>query len=328
MSDNKQYRAWSFTLHDGGTPFPAGYEISIIATLKQYGIKKYGFQEEKGAGGAGHFQAACSFGQGKRLSELGKITFAGDRKAHWSKTASEDDAFAYATKEDTRVRGPWKHTDVSTYVPVLYRGAVLKPVQQWIWNRLSGQDNRKVLFIIDRKGNTGKTFLGMWIAIHHKGVRLPVSLKGAQEMIQALMATIGTTPAESRYVVMDMPRSVTGRETWIKMLGTCEDTKNGHLCDPRYHWKEVFIEPPKMLVTCNHVPPMDLLTKDRFDVVDMLWIRFSCGELSQDEYREEKAAQKAADEERKEKRRARETADKKTESEEEEDEEDEVSVSE
>lgn len=322
---NKQLRRWQFTLALKDDD-PEDYYVSLLKALPLIGVVKYALQEEKGAGGLRHFGGNVSFKAGKRLSELTPVRFPGDRAAHWSATHDETATTFYNLKEDTRIRGPWTDKDKPPYVPVAHRDPVLKPSQVWLFNRLRQQNGRQIMFVVDKRGGTGKTWFGMHLAIHHKGVRLPSSLKSAQEMIQACMATLGSSPGESRFLTLDIPRSVSGNDSWIKWLSALEDIKNGHLCDPRYKWTEVFIEPPKMMVTCNRRPPQELLTGDRFDIVDMLWVRFASGELSRDEYKTLKAEEKQQEELRREKRRARETADKKTESEEEEDEEDGISL--
>jgi len=324
---NKQLRRWQFTLPVDDDA-PETYHEDVKKHLGTIGVIKYAFQEEKGAGGLRHFGGNVSFKAGKRLSELTPIRFPGDRAAHWSATHDETATTFYNLKEDTRIRGPWTDKDKPPYVPIAFRNPVRKPSQDWLYNRLVGQNGRQIMFVVDKRGGTGKTWFGMYLAIHHKGVRLPSSLKSAQEMIQACMATLGTRPGESSFLTLDIPRSVSGHDSWIKWLSALEDIKNGHLCDPRYQWKEIFIEPPKMMVTCNRRPPQELLTGDRFDVIDMLWVRFSSGELSYGEYRTLKAEEKEQEELRREKRRARETADAKTVSEEEEDEEDEIDIDE
>jgi len=315
-----QLRRWSFTFaFEDDAKFD---EAAFVKSIKNNGAIKWCLQEEKGAGGLRHLQGCVSFKQGKRLGELSPFRFPGLKPAHWSATHDETSASFYSTKEDTRIRGPWTDKDQPPYIPKAFRDPVLRAEQQWILDRLEDQNNRKILFIVDKGGNTGKTWLGMYLCLHKRGVRIPSSMKSAQEIIQATMATLGVTPAEQRYLSLDIPRSVSGHDSWIKWLSALEDIKNGHLCDPRYAWKEAFIEPPKMLVTSNQRPPQDLLTSDRFDIVDMLWIKFSCGVLTMEEYRTQKAEQKQQEEERREKRRARVSADEPTEREEVEDEED------
>jgi len=314
-----QLRRWSYTFaFEDDAKFD---DAAFAKKLKNNGAIKWCFQEEKGAGGLRHLQGCASFKTGKRLSELSPIRFPGLKPAHWSATHDDTAASFYSTKEESRIRGPWSDKDQPAYIPIAFRDPVIRAEQQWILDRLEDQNNRKILFIVDRAGNSGKTWLGMYLCLHRRGVRIPSSMKSAQEIIQAAMATLGSTPAEQRYLSLDIPRSVSGHDSWIKWLSALEDIKNGHLCDPRYQWKECFIEPPRMMVTSNQRPPQDLLTSDRFDIVDMLWIKFASGVLSQEEYRQQKAEQKERDEERKEQRRARTTANKATVQEEEEDEE-------
>lgn len=313
---NGQFRRWAFTVSARDlTP------EQLIAAFKAAGVTKYTFQKEKGKGkqrpltdaggniiekedlsdeesigadnggdGYIHYQGRVSFKQSKRLSEI-KL---GDIKPHWSIESSEHGSTFYALKEDTRVDGPWSDTDAPAYIPFRLRVGEerLRGWQRWILNRVREQGDRKITFVVDRKGGRGKSFLGLWIATHG-GVRLPTSLTAVQDFIQAAMATLGSTPGKVRTIVLDVPRSCVGVEKWFKFLTALEDIKNGHLCDPRYTWKEIFIEPPQILVFSNSYPPRECLTGDRFDCVDILWAMFSCGDLSRDEYEAERARDKA-----------------------------------
>jgi len=307
----KQFRRWAFTISARGlTP------EQLTAGLKSLGAIKWAFQKEEGkqraitdadgniiedasdaeeaiADGTGylHYQGRVSFKAPKRLSEL-KLGEA--IKPHWSIESSEHASSFYALKEDTRVDGPWTDKDVPRYVPFRLRVGEerLRGWQQWILNRVRQQGDRKITFVVDRKGGRGKSFLGLWIATHG-GVRLPTSLTAVQDFIQAAMATLGSTPEKVRIVVLDVPRSCVGVEKWFKFLTALEDIKNGHLCDPRYTWKEIFIEPPQLLVFSNSYPPKECLTGDRFDCIDILWAMFCSGDLSRAEYDAERAKDKA-----------------------------------
>jgi len=300
-SKDKQLRRWCFTVKATGlTP------ERLIAILKEIGVNKYAFQKEEGqqrpaasgssaedakSGGYIHYQGRVSFKQAKRLPNLKHP----DIKPHWSIEANEQASSFYVLKEDTRVEGPWTDKDTVPYIPFRLRVGEdrLRGWQQWILARVRAQGDRKITFVVDKKGGRGKSFLGLWIATHG-GVRLPTSLTHVQDFIQAAMATLGGTPSRSKIVVLDVPRSCVGVEKWFKFLTALEDIKNGHLCDPRYAYKEAFIEPPQLLVFSNTYPPVECLTGDRFDCVDILWAMFSCGDLSRDEYDAERAAQRAA----------------------------------
>lgn len=305
----KQYRRWCFTLKADNHS-----SDDVIKALKELGGGKYAFQKEQGAGGLIHYQGRVSFKQGKRLVELKRGIL---QPAHWGIEAAEEASTFYALKEDTRAEGPWTDKDVVPYIPRRLRVGEdgLRQWQRWILTRVRQQDDRKITFLVDREGNSGKSFLGLWIATHG-GVRLPSSLTSVQDIIQAAMATLGDNPGKTRVVVLDVPRSVSGDEKWFKFCAALEDIKNGHICDPRYSYRQAFIEPPQILVFGNAYPPKQCLSGDRFDCVDILWARFACGELSRSEYDERRAAERAA----REKQRARVSADIEQESEEEEDE--------
>lgn len=290
----KQLRRWAFTLKKQDVTPDA-----IQNLLREAGAKRWAFQEEKAVGGYEHYQGRVSFKAAKRINEL-KL---GGLPWHWSIESSEDASTFYALKEETRVSGPY--TDkianaVPPYIPRKFRGGedTLKPWQRWVLNRVRQQDDRKILFLVDTTGGVGKSFLGAWIALRVPGgSRFPSSLSSTEDFLQAAMAKLGATPDREHICVLDVPRSIIGDPAWFKFCSALEELKNGQLFDKRYSWKETWIESPKVLVFSNRYPPRACLSADRFDIVDILWARFACGELSRAEYEDAKAEQRRRREE-------------------------------
>lgn len=286
----KQLKRWAFTLpstKEDGTKITADEVKKAILTLGH----KYAFQEEKGAGGLLHFQGRFSGKTPYRKSELiNKKLFGG--KIHWSIEHSEESSGFYVTKEDSRVDGPWTDKDQPPYVPLKFRNFVMRPQQQWIANRLESQNDRKMLFIVDKRGNTGKSTFGLYLRVSRGAIRVPSSLKSAEDISQMVMEHVRANPGKVYTIVLDIPRSVRTDEHWAKWLAALEDIKNGHVYDKRYHWREAIFEPPRVLVFANAAPPRHLLTGDRFDVVDMLWILFSTGQMDEAAYQAAKAEER------------------------------------
>ena len=295
----KQLKRWALTIKHARTedpaPMGAGSEDkapdalltsdALISAFKTLGFHKYAFQLERGEnGGVYHYQCHVSGKQGKRLSEL-KLKELQPWNPHWSAASGDGESSKfYALKESTRVEGPWTDKDVVAYIPHFYRTVVLRPHQQWLVDRAKNQGPRKILFVVDPEGGTGKTTLGMYLCLREKGIRIPASIKSAEDIMAIVMSRQQNTPHVSYYIILDIPRSCKTVEHWGKFLSACEDLKNGHVYDKRYSYKELYTEPPKIIITSNTRPPPDALTSDRFDIVDMLWVMFSTGMLAVAEY--------------------------------------------
>jgi len=231
--------------------------------------------------GRPHFQCRFAFKTATRLATLGRVLPPG--AARWAPERDPTKSTMYTQKEEGRIAGPWTDQTQVAYIPRAYRNPILSISQQWIKHRLDNQGDRRVLFIVDPAGGTGKTFLGMYLAVAKGGVRVPATIQSAEAAMQCCMSRVSVDPGRSIYIILDLPRAIgqrggNGGANWGKWLTAIEDMKNGHFYDPRYAWKEVFCEPPKIMVTCNTWPPLSMLTADRFDIHTIKWIKFASGE--------------------------------------------------
>ena len=183
------------------------YEIADTLNLL---AKRWVFQLEKGEeNGYLHFQGRLSLrkreypGAAKRLmlDHLPGCNYF----APTVNAVARKGNFFYAMKIQTRVEGPWKDTDPSTYIPRQYR---LTP---WPWQQLildsAGFNYRHINCIIDLTGNVGKTVLaGLARA---KGYYTIPPCCDAKEIIQSV-CDIFTAKRERdpKLVIVDLPRAV------------------------------------------------------------------------------------------------------------------------
>ncbi len=298
-----QFKRWVFTLKK--TPLLT--HNGVIERLKELGFTKWCFQEERGAnenehgvaqeGGFLHYQGRASGRKPYRFAQLKAKSASLEFGFHWEIERDARASTMYVTKDATRVSGPWADTDPKPdYVPRKYRESFrLRRSQQWIVDRLTSQDDRSLLFVVDKRGATGKTTLGMYLSTREDAIRIPSSVGRSEDIMAIVMAKVTLHPERTYTVVLDIPRSVVTADHWGKWLSALEEIKNGHVFDKRYAWREQKFEPPRILVTANDRPPWQLLTRDRFDVVDMLWILFTCGEMDQAEYARLKKEQREQD---------------------------------
>lgn len=115
---------------------------------------------------------------------------------------------------------------------------------------------RNVICVYDRVGNTGKTFLANWHACRHKGAIIPV-MKGYQDFMRMIYGI------ESDLYFVDIPRAM--KKTVLNTLfAAIETAKGGYSYDERYEFKFAFREPPKVVVFCNALPDLDVLSPDRW----------------------------------------------------------------
>jgi len=130
--------------------------------------------------------------------------------------------------------------------------------QQNLYNILEGPpDERKIIFVVDPVGNTGKSwFVRKYESLHDDSQRLWV---GRIEDIGHIL-----DPTKRVYFT-DAPRS---RMPFMQ-YSVLESIKDGMVASPKYEsgWKELTIHPVHVVVFCNEEPDRNQLSADRYKVI-------------------------------------------------------------
>ena len=131
----------------------------------------------------------------------------------------------------------------------------LREWQQMVVRSLEGQTERKILFVVDKKGGMGKSTLTKWL-IKEKQAWTCTGGKAA-DLMHAY--TPGATIA-----IFDMARC-TSVDWWPWQF--IENLKNGWYTTTKYHSRMITFKPPKIVVFCNDDIPRDKLSADRYQVI-------------------------------------------------------------
>lgn len=131
----------------------------------------------------------------------------------------------------------------------------LRSWQQMVIHHLEGQNDRKILFVVDRKGGMGKSTLTKYL-IQEKSAWACTGGKAA-DLMHAY------TP-EAAIAVFDMARC-TIPEYWPWQF--IENLKNGWFTTTKYNSRMIRFTPPKVVVFCNDDIPRDKLSGDRYQVM-------------------------------------------------------------
>lgn len=263
---------WEFRWNQAQAPEP--HEIADF--LKAY-CRDWGFQLEKGDSGLIHYQGHFRLVKKRRDPDrLFSATFDGAEPNYLAPTAKNTldlmvngEAKYYSTKTDTRIDGPWTHDDAPETPMELYDchdiGDKLTDLQK-IWaTELTSQNTREILFVYGKTGGVGKSTFGMYLlSTQTNTIVVPATMESAEDMLQWCYAFAKPGKDNQATIILDIPRSCTGQNSWNKFLTALEDIKRGYLYDKRYTAKFKLVYPPKIVVFSNHKPPEDLLTSDRF----------------------------------------------------------------
>lgn len=240
----------------------------------------WGYQLEQGDGGLLHFQG--HFRLVKKRRDPHKLfcgTFNGAEPNYLAPTCNNTLALMengigkfYATKADTRIEGPWIHdatiTEIELY-DVYDIGDRLTEFQQIWLDELNNQNEREILFVHGEQGGVGKSTFGIWLfSTRPNVIVVPATMESAEDMLQWVSAFAKPGKDNRATIILDIPRTLNGPQSWSKYLTALEDIKRGYVYDKRYTAKLKMIYPPRILVFSNSAPP-ESLTPDRFIMFDV-----------------------------------------------------------
>lgn len=232
-----------------GTLRKSDIKLEVLQTaLKSIKAEKYVIGNEIGADGYEHYQMRVQFRKPTSLESLVKFNKQWGLTTHWTPSHVRD--FAYCEKEGDYIRS-WEGALAK------YRNLELRPWQGQLIAELSEQNERQVSVVVDEVGNNGKSYLAKHLVIKYGYCYVPAMPNFEDYMFMAM------AHPDAKGFIFDLPRADTlqqKKSMWMAM----ETIKNGYLYDKRYSFKEMWIEPPKMVVFANENPPSEVLTKDRW----------------------------------------------------------------
>lgn len=216
------------------------------------------FQLELGETGYRHYQGQIHLKKKSRITTLKKVL--GMDTIHLSptsKTNTED--WSYASKQDTRVDGPWTSEDL----PIPSDIQAIKMLLPWQNDVLTyPSDGRKVLVVLDQVGNIGKSTLVRFMECRKLGCWIP-----ALGSYKELMGFAISFPPARLYII-DMPRALISSLSKKDIHGlwsAIETLKDGIQFDIRYKGRKRIIERPTVVVFTNEMPDLNMLSFDRWD---------------------------------------------------------------
>lgn len=118
---------------------------------------------------------------------------------------------------------------------------------------------RKIHWLWDRKGNSGKSWMTSYLAAMHNATVLSTGKK-------ADLAYIWATKI-CRIAVFDLAR--TSEEYLNSVYSLAEDLKNGRVISTKYESKTVLFPVPHVICFANFTPDMTKWSQDRYNVIEI-----------------------------------------------------------
>jgi len=189
--------------------------------------------------------------------------------------------FNYVLKHDTKIGDHYTETSFiqeelkePLFIPYHLIGLIdkLKPFQKSIRDSAKPENRnpRTIDCIIDTKGNIGKSTICDLMNIYEKAIILP-TLSDHEKIISSVCNMCSdTNNRDPKIIFMDLPRAINKNKQLMSSLYTAlEVIKSGRLEDPRNHYKQYRIHPPRVWTFSNTIPDLRLLSIDRWQFYEV-----------------------------------------------------------
>jgi hypothetical protein len=237
----------------------------IIANLKDI-AKHYVFQLEEGDSGYLHYQGRLSLIKKRRITERHILLKLFKNPPQYLQPTLNSEHFRgdafYVIKEDTRVNGPWKDTDVVRVMTrQLKEFAVMdyRPYQASLLQMATQFDMRKIDLIYDPVGYIGKSIFVEHLEFLGIAEEVPPF-----RMMDDIFQWVASRPIKPTYIV-DMPRGLK-KDKLGDFFSGIEVIKNGVAYDKRYKAHKIRFDRPRIFLFTNTLPNLRLMSKDRWSI--------------------------------------------------------------
>ncbi len=240
-----QLYQWFFTLNN--------YTTKDILHLKMRFNKMtkwWVFEEEIGKQGTPHLQGNISLKIKLRLSSISKW----DKRIHWEPTRNVDAAIEYCMKE-TKIYTNLDFDDFCEYDKIEWKSWQGKVVEEL---KEKCDNNRKINWLYDRKGNSGKSFLTKYLM----KVENALVIEGKKHDIFHQIAKRCELGVSIPIVIIDVPRSSYNNISYSAI----ECIKNGFISSGKYDGGQYDFKSPHVYVFANKAPDKKKFSKDRWNI--------------------------------------------------------------
>jgi len=180
-------------------------------------------------------------------------------RGHWEKPkGNKKQNYDYCTKDNDYI------TNMSygrkDKLLKKYNGVVWKDWQKQILDIISKPiDNRKIHWIVDYDGNSGKSFLAKYIFLKYNVI---IAEGKKADIFNQIKMSIDIN-IEPHIILVDIPRS--GNK--FVNYGCLESIKNGLIYSGKYEGGCCAFETPHLIIFSNEQPCYESWSKDRYNII-------------------------------------------------------------
>ncbi len=243
-----QLYQWFFTLNNFT-------ELDVLHLKMRFNkmCKWWIFEEETGKEGTPHLQGNISLKKKLRFTSISKW----DKRIHWEKTRNVEASIEYCRKE-TKI---YTNLDLEEFDE--YDNIEWKAWQKKVIESVSEpcKDDRKINWLYDEKGNTGKSYLTKYLM----KVENALVVEGRKTDIFHQIAKRKEENIAVPLVIIDVPRASFNNISYSAI----ECIKNGFISSGKYEGGQYTFKSPHIYVFANSRPDNSKFSEDRWNIVDI-----------------------------------------------------------
>lgn len=242
-------KKWCFTWNNY-----CSADSSRIVELFNIFADKFIFGEEVGESGTPHLQGFVEFKKKCRPLSICESF----KKAHWEKARGNVIENAIYCSKGNNIK------KLNIIIPK--KVEIINPIYKWQINILNIIENykadRTINWFWEEVGGIGKTEFCRYLVVKHNAIIL--GGKGS-DMKYAVLEYVKTHGSYPELIVFDIPRS---SKKWLSYTGI-EEIKNALFFSNKYEAAQCVGNKPCVIVFANFEPEYDLLSKDRWNVINI-----------------------------------------------------------
>ena len=132
-------------------------------------------------------------------------------------------------------------------------------------NQFIVADDRKIIWIYDKKGKCGKSKWVKWLCANNPEDIIKLTF-GSPQQLRSAIVSIGP----KKVYLIDIPRTRDKSDSMESLINSLEEVKNGHVTSIMYgQYKTIFFEPPHVIVFSNERCPKQMMSEDRWEIIDL-----------------------------------------------------------
>lgn len=242
---------WCFTLNNYSEEEYSAV-CSNIRALCRFGVVG---REVSPTNNTQHLQGYIEFKKKRR--PLGPFN---NNRIHWEKAkGNKQQNIDYCCKDDN---------DAFIFPEMWKVQLKIEDFYEWersIYDKLITEpDPRKIIWLYDHIGNSGKTTFSKWLYQNLHGV---IVLSGnASDMKNGIIEYFEVKKELPSIVIMNIPRTKKGFMSWCGI----EEIKDMFFFSGKYHGGFVCGKPPALICFANHPPDVKKVSLDRWEIYEIL----------------------------------------------------------